>query len=84
MGCVKSKGLSKVDLDFLKANTRFDKKTIEEWYSGFKKDCPDGKLTKDRFADIFKVFFPHGNAEEFVVHFFRTVDTDKNGFIAKS
>ena len=82
MGCGKSKeGLSKVDLDYLKANTKYDKKAIEEWYTGFKKDCPDGKLTKDRFTDIFKVFFPYGNADEFVNHFFRTVDIDKNGFI---
>lgn len=37
MGCFPSKDkLSKEDLDFLKAHTRYDEATIKEWYKGFK------------------------------------------------
>ena len=73
--------LNKVDMDYLKNNTRFDQKAIDDWYKGFKKDCPDGHLTQTKFTAIFKVFFPNGNSEQFVDHFFRTIDADKNGYI---
>lgn len=85
MGCIKSKlGQSKLtqeDLEFLKAHTRYDESTIKEWYKGFKQDCPDGKLTPIKFVDMYKMFFPSGNAEQFCDHVFRTFDTDKNGYI---
>lgn len=82
MGCVKSKqGLSKEDLEFLRTHTRYDENTIKEWYKGFKQDCPNGKLTPVKFVDMYKMFWPSGNAEQFCDHVFRTFDTDKNGFI---
>ena len=82
MGCIKSKqGLSQEDLEFLKTHTRYDENTIKEWYKGFKQDCPNGRLTPPKFVDMYKLFFPSGNAEQFCDHVFRTFDTDKNGFI---
>ena len=55
MGCMNSKdSLNKVDMDYLKNNTRFDQKAIDDWYKGFKKDCPDGHLTQTKFTAIFK------------------------------
>ena len=37
MGCMGSKQkLSKEDLEFLKAHTRYDEATIKEWYKGFR------------------------------------------------
>ena len=44
-------------------------------------DCPNGCLTPDKFVDMYKMFFPSGNAEEFCDHVFRTFDMDKNGYI---
>ena len=82
MGCIKSKpGLSQEDLEFLKSHTRYDENTIKEWYKGFKQDCPNGRLTPPKFVDMYKLFFPSGNAEQFCDHVFRTFDTDKNGYI---
>merc|ERR1712134_107267 len=69
------------DLEFLKAHTRYDENTIKEWYKGFKQDCPNGRLTPVKFVDMYKMFFPSGNATEFCDHVFRTFDSDKNGFI---
>ena len=72
MGCIKSKqGLSQEDLEFLKAHTRYDENTIKEWYKGFKQDCPNGRLTPVKFVDMYKMFFPSGNAEQFCDHVFR-------------
>ena len=82
MGCIKSKqGLSQEDLEFLKSHTRYNEQTIKEWYKGFKKDCPNGRLTPSKFVDMYKLFFPSGNAEQFCDHVFRTFDTEKKGFI---
>lgn len=44
-------------------------------------DCPNGQLTPAKFVDMYKMFFPSGNAEEFCDHVFRTFDMDKNGYI---
>ncbi|XP_063235956.1 neuronal calcium sensor 2 isoform X4 [Bacillus rossius redtenbacheri] len=82
MGCFGSKDkLSKEDMDFLKSHTRYDEASIKEWYKGFKQDCPNGRLTPAKFVDMYKTFFPNGNAEEFCDHVFRTFDMDKNGYI---
>merc|ERR1712172_421664 len=74
-------GLTQEDLEFLKAHTRYDENTIKEWYKGFKQDCPNGRLTPPKFVDMYKLFFPSGNAEQFCDHVFRTFDADKNGYI---
>merc|ERR1711936_694234 len=61
--------------------THYDEDTINEWYKGFKQDCPDGHLDSMSFMKIYSKCFPTGNAGEFCDHVFRTFDTDKNGFI---
>merc|ERR1711923_656091 len=82
MGAQSSKDrISKADLDFLVVNTRYDEKTIQEWYRGFMVDCPDGRLDDNAFMKIYSKCFPTGNAREFCDHVFRTFDSDKNGFI---
>merc|ERR1712168_853422 len=82
MGASGSKDrLSKGDMEFLMMNTRYDKKTIQEWHRGFMSDCPDGRLDPNAFMKIYSKCFPSGNANEFCDHVFRTFDTDKNGFI---
>ena len=66
---------------FLESHSRYDENTMKEWYKGFKQDCPNGHLTPIKFVDIYKLFFPIGNAEQFCDHVFRTFDTDKKGYI---
>merc|ERR1712228_383856 len=73
--------LSKEEMDFLKTNTHYDEDTINEWYKGFKQDCPDGHLDSVSFMKIYSKCFPTGNAGEFCSHVFRTFDADKNGVI---
>ena len=49
--------------------------------SGFKIDCPSGKLKKDKALEIYTVLIPNGDANDFVDNIFRIFDKDKNGSI---
>ena len=83
MGNVESNEyLTEDDLNYCKNNTRYTEEEIKSWYSSFKNDCPTGVLTKEKFIDVYKLFFPRGDAENFCNHVFRTFDTDKNGEIS--
>ena len=80
--CITSKqDLGSEDLEALKYLTRYDDNTIKEMYKRFTEDCPNGRLTPEKFIDVYKTFFWIGYAEQYCDHVFRTFDTDKNGFI---
>ena len=50
MGNVEStEHLTEEDLNFCKKNTRYTEEEIKTWYSSFKKDCPSGVLTKEKY-----------------------------------
>jgi len=73
--------LDEKDITLLLENTSFTREQILEWHKGFISDCPTGQLTKKKFIDIYKQFYPSGRAEKFCEHVFRTFDSDCNGFI---
>lgn len=56
-------------------------KIHDTFFGMLQQDCPNGRLTPAKFVDMYKMFFPSGNAEEFCDHVFRTFDMDKNGYI---
>ena len=78
MGCSMMKtsafDLTDEDVEFLTQNTRFKKEEISNWYKAFQSDCPDGKLTKKKFVEIYKMFFNTGHSETFCENVFRTFD----------
>lgn len=84
MGCGKSKQgyrLTREDLDYLKANSHFEEKIIKEWYKRFKQECPSDQMSQEKFNDMYKMFFPGGNAEQFCEHVFKTFDADNTGYL---
>ncbi|XP_074600170.1 neuronal calcium sensor 2-like [Brevipalpus obovatus] len=86
MGCTSSKtssamDLSDEDIKFLTKSTRYSDQEIRDWYKGFQQDCPDGKLTKRKFMEIYSVFFDGGSPSEFCEHVYRTFDSDNDGYI---
>ncbi|KAL9712606.1 Calcium-binding protein NCS-1 [Leucoagaricus gongylophorus] len=80
MGKSQSK-LSAEQLADLQQNTYFDKKELQHWYKGFRKDCPSGTLDRTEFSRIYKQFFPFGDPAEFADYVFDVFDENKNGTI---
>lgn len=80
MGKGQSK-LSKDELQELKKMTRFDRKELQQWYKGFLKDCPSGRLNQEDFQKIYKRFFPFGDPSLFSSYVFKVFDKDQNGMI---
>merc|ERR1711963_126383 len=71
--------LSKEDIDFLTYHTKYTEDTIQEWYKGFKQDCPDGHLTKESLLAIDVT--SSGSPEQKLNWAFRMYDVDENGMI---
>merc|ERR1712213_209716 len=71
--------LSKEDIDFLTYHTKYTEDTIQEWYKGFKQDCPDGHLTKEFLLAIDVT--SSGSPEQKLNWAFRMYDVDENGMI---
>lgn len=53
----------------------------ESHSTGFLKDCPSGKLSKQEFQKIYKQFFPFGDPTAFADYVFNVFDSDKSGEI---
>ena len=54
---------------------------LPSYFRGFKKDCPDGQLHKEKVLEMYKMILPEGNAVIFVDQIFRIFDEDANGSI---
>jgi len=80
MGKSQSK-LGPEQLSDLTKKTYFDKKELQQWYKGFLRDCPSGKLNKEEFARIYRQFFPFGDPAQFADYVFNVFDEDRNGEI---
>lgn len=80
MGKAVSK-LSKEDIKSLRNATYFDKRELPQWYKGFLRDCPSGKLSEEEFIKIFKQFFPFGDPSAYCHYLFKVFDVDDLKFI---
>ena len=82
MEAKKSKtSLNSEELNYLMKHTNLDGSTVKQWYSGFLRDCPNGKMTQDQFFLMYRMLIPEGNTEKFCKHVFRTFDADNNGYV---
>lgn len=69
------------EIEELRTKTYFSEEEIQQWYKGFMKDCPDGKLTLEGFAKIYRQFFPFGDPSKFAAFVFNVFDENKDGYI---
>lgn len=78
---VTSNTLTEAEIEFIKANTKYDEKDIRKWWGNFQKDCPDGKMTTDQMTEMCRMVFPDLNMDELGEHTARVFDTDQDGCI---
>ncbi|KAF1382000.1 hypothetical protein PFLUV_G00159840 [Perca fluviatilis] len=79
MGNSKSGAVSKEILEDLKLHTKFTETEIAQWYENFKKQCPEGRISKEEFQSIYSRFFPESDAQTYAQHVFRSFDTNADG-----
>nr|AYD91286.1 recoverin-visinin-Y [Geotria australis] len=79
MGNNRSSALSKDLLDDLKLNTAYSEQELTDWYSSFLKECPDSRISRERFEQIYSKFFPNADATTYAQHVFRSFDTNGDG-----
>ena len=48
---------------------------------GFAKDCPNGKLYRQKVTEVYEEIVPNGNCKFFVDNIFRIFDQDNNGYL---
>ncbi|XP_065643638.1 neurocalcin homolog isoform X4 [Hydra vulgaris] len=80
MGKTSSKLPPKEITDLLNL-THFTEQELKDWHIGFKRDCPEGRLSLQQFTDIYSKFYGTTEAKKFAEHLFRTFDTNHDGTI---
>ncbi|CAF4196357.1 unnamed protein product [Rotaria socialis] len=87
--------LSPKEVALLKANTQFSEKgkyisALSKYIlllllyrnpNGFLKDCPGGRLDKEKFVELYQQLYPRGQADNYSKHAFSTFDINHDGSI---
>lgn len=73
--------LTEEDMSFIGDHTKFEPDAVRKHFDNFRKECPNGRLSKSHLHKLFKRIFPGGDSEVFCNHIFRIFDSDGNGFL---
>lgn len=66
------------ELNTLWESTHFDKRELQQWYKGFLRDCPSGRVMESDFVQLFKQFFPFGDPTDYCHYLFLIFELDKS------
>jgi Ca2+-binding EF-hand superfamily protein len=69
------------EINYLASATCFNAKEIRTWYKDFRKECPQGGLSREQFRNIFVPFHPNGDPTLFANFVFNAFDINKDGQI---
>ncbi|CAF3764568.1 unnamed protein product [Rotaria sp. Silwood1] len=73
--------LTSKEMAVLKANTNLNEREILQWHEGFIRDCPNGRLDKKKFLEVYEQFCPGGNAKNYCKYAFDAFDKNDDGTI---
>jgi Ca2+-binding EF-hand superfamily protein len=68
-------------VQFILENTSFDRTQITDWHAGFIKDCPTGRMSRDKFHVTYNRLYPDGDVYKFCKLAFKIFDVASSGYI---
>ena len=82
MGTVSTKvTLTNDDLEMIHARSKMPKEEIMLWYEHFLKECPTGKMDKEKFIDYYGKFRKDEKYDQIADRVFSAFDGNKDGTI---
>ena len=69
------------DFYYISKDTGLTLNEIQSWYDSFMIDCPKGKLSRRKFYQVYKKFYPYGKPLNFSNLIFNTFDEDNNQYL---
>lgn len=75
--------LSENELQFITANSGFDRVQVLAWYEQFKEQCPELRMNREQFVSFYSQLIPGDSCaeEDFCSIVFEAFDSDKNGYV---
>lgn len=81
MGNQKSTSLPPQLVEELEEMTSFSYAEINDLYRQFRRDCPDQKMSKHQFRELYRGTFPDGDPDKFADLVFKSFDREGRGWI---
>jgi neuronal calcium sensor 1 len=83
---IQKSDLSEDDIQFIIANTDFNRDQVIKWFEEFKKQCPSGRLNKQEFIKFYKKLIKgdHPDEEQFCAAVFDVYDQDGNYLLERN
>ena len=79
-----SSRISPSELQDLTKRTYFDEDELKQWYAGFIRGSPAGRMNQEQFVELYSGFYKTAHATTFAEHVFRTFDINGDGTIGKN
>lgn len=71
--------LTPKELNQLSEDTGLSKISIQDWYKRFLHECPNGSLSKERYLQLYRSYYPRArNSDSYAQMFFTTFDEDRD------